>query len=36
MFADRVTRGWVVVMTAVMGIAVSFGPPVSFAFGVFV
>ncbi len=36
MFADRVTRGWVIVMTAVMGIAVSFGSLVIFAFSVFI
>jgi MFS family permease len=36
MFADRVTRGWVIVMTSVMGIAVSFGSLVIFAFGVFI
>jgi MFS family permease len=35
-FADRVTRGWVIVMTSVMGIAVSFGSLVIFAFGVFI
>src|SRR5580658_4056900 len=35
MFADRVTRGWVIVMTSVMGIAVSFGSLVIFTFGVF-
>ena len=36
MIADRVTRGWVIVMTSVMGIAVSFGSLVIFAFGVFI
>jgi MFS family permease len=36
MFADRVTRGWIIVMTSVMGIAVSFGSLVIFAFGVFI
>ncbi len=36
MFAERVTRGWVIVMTAVMGIAVSFGSLVIFSFSVFV
>jgi MFS family permease len=36
MFADRVTRGWVIVMTSLMGIAVSFGSLVIFAFGVFI
>jgi len=36
MFAGRVTRGWVIVMTAVMGIAVSFGSLVIFAFSVFI
>jgi MFS family permease len=35
-FADRVTRGWVILMTSVMGIAVSFGSLVIFAFGVFI
>src|SRR5580698_3801685 len=36
MFADRVTRGWEIVMTSVMGIAVSFGSLVIFALGVFI
>jgi MFS family permease len=36
MFADRVTKGWVIVMTSVLGIAVSFGSLVIFVFGVFV
>ena len=36
MFADRVTRGWVIVMTSVLGIAVSFGSLVIFAFSVFI
>lgn len=36
MFAGRVTRGWVIVMTAVTGIAVSFGSLVIFSFSVFV
>ena len=35
MIADRVTRGWVIVMTAVLGITVSFGSLVIFSFGVF-
>ena len=35
MIADRVTRGWVIVMTSVLGIAVSFGSLVIFTFGVF-
>jgi MFS family permease len=35
MTADRVTRGWVIVMTSVLGIAVSFGSLVIFTFGVF-
>jgi len=35
MFADQVTRGWVIVMTAVAGITVSFGSLVIFTFGVF-
>jgi MFS family permease len=35
MIADRVTRGWVIVATSVMGIAVSFGSLVIFTFGVF-
>ncbi len=36
MSADRVTRGWVIVMTSVLGIAVSFGSLVIFAFGLFI
>lgn len=36
MFAGRVTRGWIIVLTAVMGIAVSFGSLVIFAFSVFI
>jgi MFS family permease len=36
MFADRVARGWVIVLISVMGIAVSFGSLVIFAFGVFI
>lgn len=36
MFAGRVTRGWIIVVTAVMGIAVSFGSLVIFAFSVFI
>src|ERR1700691_2439228 len=35
MIADRVTRGWVIVLTSVLGIAVSFGSLVIFTFGVF-
>jgi MFS family permease len=35
MIADRVTRGWVIVMTSVLGISVSFGSLVIFTFGVF-
>ncbi|MGP0070576.1 MAG: MFS transporter [Bryobacteraceae bacterium] len=35
MTADRVTRGWVIVMTSVLGITVSFGSLVIFTFGVF-
>jgi MFS family permease len=35
MFASKVTRGWVIVMTSVLGIAVSFGSLVIFTFGVF-
>jgi len=35
MIADRVTRGWVIVMTSVLGITVSFGSLVIFTFGVF-
>ncbi len=35
MIADRVTRGWVIVLTAVSGIIVSFGSLVIFTFGVF-
>jgi MFS family permease len=35
MLADRVTRGWVIVLTSVLGIAVSFGSLVIFTFGVF-
>jgi MFS family permease len=35
MIADRVTRGWVIVVTSVLGISVSFGSLVVFTFGVF-
>jgi MFS family permease len=35
MITDRVTRGWVIVMTSVLGITVSFGSLVIFTFGVF-
>ena len=35
MIADRVTRGWVIVLTSVLGITVSFGSLVIFTFGVF-
>ena len=35
MIADRVTRGWVIVTTSVLGITVSFGSLVIFTFGVF-
>jgi MFS family permease len=35
MIADRMTRGWVIVMTSVLGITVSFGSLVIFTFGVF-
>jgi MFS family permease len=36
MFANKVTSGWVIVVTSIMGIAVSFGSLVIFTFGVFV
>src|SRR5580692_11358771 len=35
MLAGRVTRGWVIVLTSVLGITVSFGSLVIFTFGVF-
>jgi len=35
MLADRVTRGWLIVLTSVLGITVSFGSLVIFTFGVF-
>ncbi len=35
MIADRVTRGWVIVLTSVLGITVSFGSLVIFTFSVF-
>jgi MFS family permease len=35
MIADRVTRGWPIIVTSVLGITVSFGSLVIFTFGVF-
>ena len=36
MIADRITRGWVIVLAAVLGVMVSFGSLVIFSFGVFI